>query len=149
MTSVGVFPYGVIAAAAGGGGGVSITNQSPSSVGFFGATVTAGAYFNTNGVYFNNINFSYTAVTGEWYDPTTTGIGSDYDIRATLVSQSGIATRSGPTLGTWWALSTARSWYIQTNSLGFKSWVLDIDIRDATTLTIIDTARYNMGVELI
>lgn len=149
MTSVSVFPYGIIAISGGAGGGVSITNQAPSGVALFPGTATGGAYFQNNGSYYNNSNFSYTAVTGEWYDPLTVGIGGDYDIRAVLVSQSGTATRTGPTLSTWHSLATTRHWYIQTNSLGFKSWVLDISIRDATTLTVLDTARYTMSVEVL
>lgn len=128
---------------------VTLTNQQPSSLGFGTVTTTAGAYFNTNGIYYNSANFVYTAVSGQWYDPTTTGIGSSYQIRATQVSTSGTATRSGPTLNTWHALSTARHWYIQTNSLGYKSWVLDIEIRDASTLVVVASARYTMAVENI
>jgi hypothetical protein len=127
--------------------GVVMTDQS--SLGFaFSGTATGGALFQSNGEYYRNLNFSYTQISGEWYDTPAAGVGSDYQIRATQVSSSGVASRVGPTLGVWHSLSSNRHWYISTTTSGNKTWVLDIEIRDATTLAVLGSARYTLNAEV-
>jgi hypothetical protein len=76
------------------------------------------------------------------------GVGSEYQIRATQVSNTGTAFRTG-TLNTFESLSSNRTWSISTNSLGFKDWVLTIEIREAVGNTIVASATLDLSVEVI
>lgn len=69
---------------------------------------TSSGGMNTNGTVDLNgpIDDSYN-----WYRPTTTGIGSNYWVRATLLSGD---LPSGSALNTWLALSSARAWQLTT-----------------------------------
>lgn len=75
-----------------------------------------------------------------WGAGNTSGIGSSYDIRATL--QSGLGVSSG-TLNTWQRLSSNRGWSLTSGgnvSPGNYDTTLLIEIRDATTLVVEDSA---------
>lgn len=89
---------------------------------------------------------SYTNI--GWASPTSTGIGSDYEIKATKTS--GISNPTGPTLGTWHSLSSSRQWTLSVGPNSYpevKSCTLSIEIRDAATSTVQDTASIVMEVE--
>ena len=73
------------------------------------------------------------------------GSASAFELRATEVSQSGTATRTG-TLGTWQALSSTRTYQIEksTTSDGTVSWELDIEIREIANPANIVTGRITL-----
>lgn len=75
-----------------------------------GTTAVGTLSFNSNGTIALTETFEYQVVTlpSNWYTPTTTGIGSNYQIRFTLVS--GFATwDAGLVSGTLYALSSNRA----------------------------------------
>ena len=82
---------------------------------------------------------SSSPTSGTWYSGGTP-TGSDWEIRATLSSGT---TPSGPTLGSWHALSSSRTWS-HTASSGTNSCSLSVDIRDTATSTIQDTCTVNI-----
>jgi len=82
---------------------------------------------------------AYTAISGEWL---LTGSNSDYEARATLVSGS---TPSTGTLDSWLGLGTDRTWTLTSTSSAQS--VLTIEIRDATTLEVLDSATITLETE--
>jgi hypothetical protein len=91
---------------------------------------------------------SYVKQTGsftdtEWATPTSSGIGSSYEARATLVLGF---TPQGAAMNTWLALSSPRTWFLNQITNGSKSSTFDIEIRDTATQTIQDTGRISMLV---
>lgn len=87
-----------------------------------GSTFTATATVNTNGTITGSGNFEYVNAivpAKNWYTPTTTGIGSSYQVRFTLVS--GPAWNAGLTSGVAYALTSARalSWSVAYNNDGY------------------------------
>lgn len=85
-------------------------------------------------------NGSYT----DWLDTAPdAGSAADFEIRATEVSNTGSATRTG-TLDTWLALSSNRSWKIEGSTSGDKTWTLDFEIRDIYSNIVRATARYTL-----
>ncbi len=90
-------------------------------------------------------SFSFFSDASNW--SIVSGVGSDYELRATQVSASGTATRTG-TLNTFLSLGSTIDFSISTSTLGFKDWVLDIDIREASGGLIVATERLDLQVEL-
>lgn len=83
---------------------------------------------------------SYTSV-GTWL---LAGAAGDYEVRATL--DSGAIT-SGTT-GTWLALSASYAWEVLRTSVGTTTAELTIEIRDAATLEVLDTASVTLTAEV-
>ena len=75
-----------------------------------------------------------------WITPTSSA--SLYEVRATKVS--GDTPNAGSALNTWLACSTTRSWALYLTGLGRFDCVLTIEIRDAATQTVRDTATITM-----
>ena len=73
-----------------------------------------------------------------WYTPTTTSVGSTYEIRVTATT----GTFSTGTTGSWLALSSARSWTVNTNTS--KSVTFTIEIRVTSTSTVVGTSTGNV-----
>ncbi len=85
-----------------------------------------------------------SVVIGDWL---LSGVNSDYEIRATEVSQSGTATRTG-TLNTWLVMSSDRTWRItKTSGSGTADWIIDMEIRPAGGGANLDTCRITLNVE--
>lgn len=74
----------------------------------------------------------------DWLNGSVTG--SDYECRATLVT----GTLSSGTTGSWLALSSDRRWTVTRASLGAKSCTITVEIRDAATQTLQDTAEISL-----
>ena len=66
-------------------------------------SIVAESSFNASAV----VTFATNGSTPPWTSPTTTGIGSDYEVR--LVQNSG-DTPTGPTLGSFHRIDSARAW---------------------------------------
>lgn len=79
-------------------------------------------------------NGSSTA--GNWFTPTTTGIGSSYWVRVT--KNSGANNTSGQALGTWLQLSSNRSW----------TWVVTGNNSLSANLTI-EIATDSLGSNIV
>jgi hypothetical protein len=79
------------------------------SINEVGTTATGTLSFNSDGTISLTENYEYQVVTlpSNWYSPTTTDIGSGYQIRFTLLS--GSAWDAGLVSGTLYALSSNRS----------------------------------------
>ena len=86
-------------------------------------TATASVRVNSNGTVESNDGSGWVAA-GNWYLPTTTGIGSSYWLRA--VPTSGAPT-AGDTTASWLALSSARTFTI-TKSSGIGSALVDLSL---------------------
>jgi hypothetical protein len=80
----------------------------------------------------------------EWVSPTSTGIGSSYEVRATMTSG---VTPVG-TFNSWIALSTNRTWSLSRSSLGTTNSAFTLEIRDTATDTVQDSAAITFAVEV-
>jgi hypothetical protein len=96
------------------------------------------------------IDATYTSTNGGGSDGTTNGTNwitptssaSLYEVRATKVS--GDTPNAGSALNTWLACTTNRSWALYLTGVGRFDCVLTIEIRDAATQTVRDTATITM-----
>lgn len=98
--------------------------------------------FKSNGVidYLGNTKLSGPT---NWYSPTTTGIGSSYDIKFTLVS--GTAWDTGLVSGTAYNLGSDRQITLSSTSTD-KSLNATVEILLAGTSTVAYTATLYMGI---
>lgn len=98
--------------------------------------------FKSNGVidYLGNTKISGP---NNWYSPTTTGIGSSYDIKFTLVS--GTAWDAGLVSGTAYNLGSDRQIALSSTSTD-KSLSASVEILLAGTSTVAYTATLNLGI---
>ena len=112
--------------------------------------VDAGVRFGLDGNVFEdeNAGFVQIDVVTNWFRPLTLLVGTEYEIRATEQAQSGTATRTG-TLNTWQTLDVNRDWNLQRALTGTATWDLLMEIRDAVTLIVLDSATYNLDAEVI
>lgn len=125
-----------------GGSGVFLTQflSTNSAIGTGGSsTVTITA--NTNGtltVVGNGsiIDGSVTPNPG-WYSPTTTAIGSSYQIRITPTAGS----FTSGTVNAWLTISSARIWTVSTT--GLQSVDFTIEIRDTSAGTVLASTTGN------
>ena len=79
-----------------------------------------------------------------WVNPTSAA-GANYEVRVTKNSGTN---PSGSSLATWLALSSSRSWTIGQSGLGNTSCNLTVEIRDASTLVMLDSATVEMIAEV-
>jgi hypothetical protein len=152
------------AAAAGGAPlpGVSLLNQNiAASRLIFNPPVTAtAAYILTNDgkaqSFVNNPNGTIPPATDvnttDWWEAKpVTGIGSDYQVRATLQSSSGIGNLTG-TLDTWTTITASLVWQLQVTSsvpAELNNRQLLIEIRDVSTQTVQDSAIINLTASIV
>lgn len=122
-----------------GGVRVRISDQTSDHTVASPATATAGYRLMNTGAAQKRVTGSYAAISNEWM---VTGAVADYECRATLNSGD---TPTG-TLATWLALSTTRTWELSTSS-GLLTCNLTIEIRDAATTTVLDSASVTLTVE--
>lgn len=98
-----------------------------------GGTAFASITFNTDGTISreNGSDLSW------WTASPSTGIGSSYEVRITSVTGT---TPTGPTAGTWTAISSAVTWSITTTGADQNLQSnFTIEIRDTATSTTQDT----------
>jgi hypothetical protein len=126
----------------GGGGQSTVVSFSGGTINAFKVTGTAtsGVRFNDNGTVEQNKNGTYS-VLENWAAPSQSGLGSSYEVRATL--QSGTLT-SGTT-GTWLAISTNPEWTVSTGS-GVRDASLLIEVRPNSG-AVADSATYTLHAE--
>ncbi len=121
---------------------VNITDQSiqvinPST------RATAGYRLNSSGIAESLSNLAYTTLE-TWL---LSGAASDCEVRVTL----SLGTLSSGTTDTWQNLGTSRSWTVVAGNYypEFAEAEIVVEIRNATTLTILDTATINLQAERV
>lgn len=105
------------------------------------AAATAGYRLNSSGIAESLSNTAYSTLE-TWL---LSGAASAYEVRATLSS----GTLSSGTTGTWENLGTSRSWTVVDSTFDpyMSEAVIVVEIRDATTLLILDTATITLQAE--
>lgn len=127
---------------------VNITNRTYESTP--GGTPPGGQYagyqLGTDGV----VHLLKKATTGNPSDVTVAdewliaGVVSDYEARADIVSgPTDIGTTLG-TFGSWNPMGSSTNWQVRTTSTTPSQLVLTVSIRNATTLTVLDTATITL-----
>lgn len=140
----------LLGAAAGGGGAVvALTSRTVYAAISGAGTVNAGVRFYAAGALPNaqeeRTPGGITTIAGEW---RISGVGSDYDIRASVVSVTGVGSNIGDIRGSWLNLGTDRLFTAQKSAaLGIREEILTVEIRDATTLAVLVTATYTLQAE--
>lgn len=118
---------------------VAIDDGSLSDFGSGSSSVTFR--LNTNGTITATGN-STTYSDTNWYEPTTAGIGSDYQVRVTATGNTGSLTG---TLNSYTTITSAQSWVLSTTGAD-ASVTLSVSVRDVATSTVQDTATITMSV---
>lgn len=124
-------------------GAVSITNQNAQnfSRAGLGGTATARYRLYSNGqAYRTNLSGSIVSISGEWL---VAGAASDFEVYASW-SGSPIGV-TGPT-GSWVSLGTDREWTMSATNTYYTA-TLNVQIRLASTSTVIDTATIDFEVD--
>lgn len=105
------------------------------------AMATAGYRLNTSGVAEELVNAAYTTLE-TWL---VMGSSASYEARATLNSGS----LASGTTGTWLALSSSREWKVTDSVFDLNPVEAEIlvEIRNATTLAVIDSATVALSAE--
>jgi hypothetical protein len=85
-------------------------------------------------------------MSGNWYSPTTTGIGNSYWIRITLLSGDALTVNDA---SGWTQLSSNRQAYVSQSGIGTKSSDIRIEIStDSGGSTIVATKDINLTAEV-
>lgn len=86
-----------------------------------------------------------TSISGEW---RVSGLGSAYDVRASIVSTTGVGSDTGDVRGSWLNLGSDRTFTrAKSAALGITEQVLTVEIRDASTLAVLSTATITLQAE--
>lgn len=124
----------------------TITSPLPAAVvrSQVGGTATATYTLNSDGhVWRNTTSGDATTQGPSWLVPNlNSGL---YEVAATLISGS-IST--GDTSGSYFALSTSRSWTKTTNVVGSNTAVVSLSIRHIGTTSILVTTQITLDVEI-
>ncbi len=122
---------------------VSISNANVSDI-QFSSLATAEYSLENDGDIIEGISTGPTD-TGDWITPTSAA-GSGYEVRATLDSGS----LDSGTTGSWLSLGTTRTWGVAAASTpSSQSASLTIEIRDASSLVVLDSATVNLSADNI
>ena len=104
-------------------------------------TATTGYRLNSSGIVESRAVTTY-ATLETWL---TAGTASNYEVRATVTS----GTLSSGTTGSWLNLGTAREWTVARATVGTKQAIFTVEIRNATTLAVVDAAQVTLEAERI
>jgi len=110
----------------------------------FDSTASVFIRLNTDGTITKDDGNLANYTDTEWVSPTSTGIGSSYEVRATMTSG---VTPVG-TFNSWIALSTNRTWSLSRSNLGTTTSAFTLEIRDTATDTVQDSASISFNVEV-
>lgn len=111
----------------------------------------AAVRFKTDGTVEKYESFSYTQIDAatDWIIPNLAASKRSYVVKATELGQTGTGSRTGPTLGSWHALTTNREWKVsRTSGVGSATWDLTIEISADGGTTTLDSATYNLTATL-
>lgn len=136
---------GVMQVLLAGGGFVQLTNQSVTAWKFSSGSAIAEYGLDNDGTAYTQENSGASVdIPGEWWSKgSTSGLGASYEVRATETS----GTVSGGTVGTWQSLSSARAWWVTRSTAGSKTCTLTIEVRNATTLVVLDSCSVTLTAE--
>lgn len=81
-----------------------------------------------------------TNYSGEWL---TAGDNTDVEIRVTATGSGGTLTG---TTGSWLSMSSDRVWSLDTTDANLGSRTLTVQLRNATTLAVLDTATITLNI---
>jgi hypothetical protein len=82
---------------------------------------------------------------GDWVTPTSAA-GGDFECRATITS--GTLTSGSSASGSWLALSTTRTWFVEQTTIGVKTCIFTLEIRRTSDGTVLDTATIELNAEV-
>ena len=104
-------------------------------------TVTAQVAFNSNGTYSDGDS-------GNWYLPTTTGIGASYDIKLDITSSALAGGATVGTYGSWLALSSDRTFGVlrSSSSAGTNSVSGNLSIRTGGVTVVTGTFAFDAEI---
>lgn len=119
---------------------VALSNQSVINSG--AGTRTATFELNADGRALKN---GSTPVANEWTSPQKSGVASLYEARATMT----IGTVTSGTVGSWVSISTSPAWAKTDTTAGDgpQECQFTLEIRDAGTLTVLDSATITLSAE--
>lgn len=126
-------------ASAGGGGGAQLFNGSyyDSNAG----SSYCGIRFNTDGTLTNTLSLGNVALVN-WWTPTTTNIGSNYEVKCTLSSGSFTVGTSG----SWFAISSNREYAVST-AVSNKVATFNCDIRRISDAVVVASAIFTIEAD--
>lgn len=108
----------------------------------FTGTATAAYEVHADGTVYTTTGTNTLGLLENWL---SFGTASNYEVKATLL---GGATPTG-TLGSWLALSSNRAWTLSQSLVGDTTCTLLIEIRNALSLAVVDTATVTIYAERI
>lgn len=82
---------------------------------------------------------------GNWYTPTTGAVGGGYEIRWTVVS----GTLTTGTTGTWQSLASDITYSRNRVAAGIATAVGTVEIRDASTLSVLASSTVTLEAEVV
>jgi hypothetical protein len=131
---------GIFLLFSGGGKRVEISNQVSYHDTIEPNVAYAGYQLNASGIaYIKDASPNYTEINGEW---RRNGASGDYEVRATKQGAGG--TPTGSALAQWLGLGTTRAWEFTTSGVGHQSCTLLVEIRDALTQDVLDSATISL-----
>lgn len=113
---------------------ISITNTTATDITTSPSDATAGYRLDSDGKVYR-IEGASTVVYEDWVVPN--GNAGNYESRVTVVS--GALTTGNANI--WEALSIDRTWTVSETGIGTRTCTFDVEIRDAATLVVKDTAQ--------
>lgn len=122
-------------------GTVSIADMTVNSI-MAGGGATGQYSLRASGDIFGTTGTNTVSDIGDWLSPQL-GM-SGFEAMAALVSGSAPL---GPTLGSWFALSSDRTWSRLQTIVGAVSTVIDVSIRRASDAVVLDTARITINAQ--
>lgn len=130
-------------------GAVSITDQTVVEVKVAvppptQETAVAGYELNSFGAAFKFTSSGPVAIPGEWM---TAGASSMFQVRATVQAGS---TPLGSATGNWQTMNALNAWRVErlADNNGTTTSTLLVEIRDAATLVVLDTATVTLTAEV-
>lgn len=137
MTAIALASAGCMAS--GAATSASISNRTPTAESVDPANATAGYRLGSDGqAQETNVSGTYVDISGEW---ETGGLpGSLYECRVTVTS----GTLSSGTSGSWLSLGSTQTWTRTRSGIGSNAVTFTVEIRDANTLTVLDTATVTL-----
>lgn len=126
----------------GSGTVVALTNRAIQDITISPTNASASYQLTSAGVINTITNTDGTLNRGNWITPTSAA-GADYEVRATV--DSGALT-SG-TVDTWLALNTTQTWTLDQTTIGIATCALTIEIRRASSGSVLTTATITLEAE--
>jgi len=118
---------------------INLSDLAAFSTTFIG-TATARYNVKSDGTIFGTSGNNTTSQLGTWL---TFGTASNYEVRATVVS----GTLSSGTTGSWLDLASDREWTVAQVTVGINTAVITVEIRNASTLVVVDSATIEIEAE--